>query len=303
MLWRLALKLVVNALDDLQNFVCQGHVAPRAAHKLDGHLSTHGQPHVLQHLSGVHLHDEHGAHPGGQLGQSLTEHEGIARLIIRRISRPDNSDLRIAQGFGEACAACCKRGLDGVWRRGAAKKSRWGRSPGREGLQMWPEERVGLGHASPPSIRRANAPGRPAWALALLDARFGPHRDFFATPLVARLEKGPAPKTRDVLVTRPHDRVVTCGDVAMEGSKRRGSASPQGEARRKCAGKAGAKRPAAQGGLRVGVGDSVGAVGRDQQTAEGVRAGGTNKVLELLRNVDDCADTVADAATLSSTSR
>ena len=67
---------------------------------------------------------------------------------------------------------------------------------------MWPEELEGLGHASPPSIRRANAPDRLAWALALLDARSGPHRDFFTAPLVARLVKGPAPEARQVLPLR-----------------------------------------------------------------------------------------------------
>jgi len=66
----------------------------------------------------------------------------------------------------------------------------------------------------------------------------------------------------------------------------RGSASPKGEARRK----APARRSAANAApgtlltrvrvipeLRVGVGDSVGAVGRDQPTAGGVRAGWCNQ--------------------------
>ena len=51
-----------------------------------------------------------------------------------------------------------------------------------------------------------------------------------------------------------------------------GSASPKGEARRACAGKP-ERSEGAQGGLRVGVGDSVGAVGRDELTAEGVLVG------------------------------
>ena len=47
-------------------------------------------------------------------------------------------------------------------------------------------------------------------------------------------------------------------------------ASPKGEARRECAAKE-ERSDDAEGGLRVGVGDSVGAVGRDEQIAEGVR--------------------------------
>jgi hypothetical protein len=76
--------------------------------------------------------------------------------------RIDPRDSRKTLGFQQAARPVEGVGLVGMWPRGAAKKSRWGRYLGREGLQMWPEELEGLGHASPPSIRRANAPDRPA---------------------------------------------------------------------------------------------------------------------------------------------
>jgi len=72
--------------------------------------------------------------------------------------------------------------------------------------------------------------------------------------------------------SRAHPRRSGPHHRECEDGKRRGSASPKGEARRECA--ATLEQSDERGGRTTGgVGDSVGAVGRDRQIAEGVRVG------------------------------